>query len=310
MASLIGGYFFYSIQPPHFSYSAREGVFEISPGDGFSEIARRLEDGGFIRHALAFKALSVLTDTATRLKPGRYHLASDLSSIQVLDTLVAGSVPEVEVRIPEGASVYRVDAILAEAGIIRAGSLIDYAASTRPSIEGRLFPDRYRFFEGSEVVSVVRRMYDRFLEKAAPLLPADANEAQRILTLASILEGEVPDYEERRIVAGVLEKRVAEGMPLQVDATICYLKQVRAQEYVKCLPITRLDLDAESPYNTYLNKGWPVGPIGSPGAEAIRAAQDPSPSPYWFYVSDPNTRKTVFARTLDEHRMNRVKYLE
>jgi UPF0755 protein len=153
---------------------------------------------------------------------------------------------------------------------------------------------------------------DRFLEnfdhRAAPLLAADPARAERNLILASILESEVPDQEERRIVAGILIKRVAAGIPLQVDASICYIKEGLRPE-APCEPITALDKKIESPYNTYLNSGWPPGAISNPGVLAIKATLDPVESPYWYYLSDPLTDKTIFAKTLDEHLANQLKYL-
>jgi UPF0755 protein len=93
---------------------------------------------------------------------------------------------------------------------------------------------------------------------------------------------------------------------LQVDATICYIK---AQQGQGCLPIMKSDKTIDSPYNTYLYRGLPTGPIGSPGSSALSAAANPATSSYWYYISDPKTDETIFARTLDEHNQNIVKYL-
>jgi UPF0755 protein len=107
-----------------------------------------------------------------------------------------------------------------------------------------------------------------------------------------------------------MKKRMNVGMKLQMDATLCYMKEVVAQAPLPCYPLTSLDFKYDSPYNTYLYKGLPPGPIGNPGTSSIRAALNPRPSPYWFYLSDPLTKRTVFSETLDEHEDNRVKYLK
>ena len=121
--------------------------------------------------------------------------------------------------------------------------------------------------------------------------------------MASLIEREVPDSDERRIVAGILWKRIENGIPLQVDATICYIKSG------PCLPITEEDKDRDSLYNTYRYLGLPPAPISNPGADAIEASKNPEDSPYWYYISDPETNQTIFAQTLDEHNRNVVKYL-
>ncbi len=98
-------------------------------------------------------------------------------------------------------------------------------------------------------------------------------------------------------------KRLRDNVPLQMDASICYVKGD------PCLPITAEDKLLSSPYNTYRVTGLPPGPIANPGQDAIAAVISPASTPYWFYISDPLTKKTVFAETLDEHRANIVKYL-
>src|SRR3989344_6352885 len=126
----------------------------------------------------------------------------------------------------------------------------------------------------------------------------------KVLTIASMLEKEVPHFEDRKIVAGIFEKRLEAGWPLQVYAALCYKKPG------KCHPLGALDLKRDSPYNTYLYKGLPPTPISNPGLEAIKAALAPQKSSNWFYLSDPETGNTVFAETLDEHNKNRPHYLK
>jgi UPF0755 protein len=152
-------------------------------------------------------------------------------------------------------------------------------------------------------LEVIGRLEENFRKKAAPLLALDPGKERENLILASLIEKEVPDSDERRLVAGILKKRLSYEIPLQVDAAFCYIKKP------PCHPITAEDLTIDSPYNTYKYKGLPPGPISNPGEDAIRAVINPMPSDYWFYLSDPETRRTIFARTLDEHRQNRVKYL-
>ena len=127
------------------------------------------------------------------------------------------------------------------------------------------------------------------------------------LTLASIIEREVPFFEDRAIVAGILEKRLSIGMPLQVDATVLYV--ACAYRYDGCRELTERDFRVKSSYNTYLYKGLPPTPIANPGIEAIKAALNSTPSPFLYYLSDPETRRTVFSRTLEGHARNKTLYL-
>lgn len=214
---------------------------------------------------------------------------------------------DVTVTIPEGLTAIEIDTLLAEKGITPAGSVIKIAA--REELEGYLFPDTYRFRPDSDPEAVVKRLTDNFEVKAAPLLTSPDWEPAEILTIASLLEKEVPDPADRRIVAGIIEKRIKEGMPLQIDATICYLKEL-ASSTAPCYPITRVDLTIASPYNTYLYRGLPPGPIGNPGVGALTASLEPQASQYWFYLSDPATTRTIFSRTNEEHEANRARYLK
>jgi UPF0755 protein len=175
-------------------------------------------------------------------------------------------------------------------------------------LEGHLFPDTYQFYTNDTVTDVVREMTSDFNAKAGPLLAAAPTST---LIIASIVQKEVPDQQDQELVAGIVLKRLADGMPLDIDATVCYAKLLQSpSSTAQTCSLSVLDFKIDSPYNTYLNKGLPPGPIGNPGTSAITAALHPQGSPYLYYLSDPATGKTIFAKTLDEQNQNRVKYLE
>ncbi|MEK7077064.1 MAG: endolytic transglycosylase MltG, partial [Patescibacteria group bacterium] len=136
-------------------------------------------------------------------------------------------------------------------------------------------------------------------EKAWPVLRGKDDWYER-LTLASYLEREVPEFQERRLVAGVLLKRERIGMPLQVDATLSYAKCNGA--LLKCpnVAVTRNDRSIASPYNTYERLHFTPTPIANPGESAIKAAASPEESPYLYYLSAKKTGETIFSRTLEE----------
>lgn len=300
LAMLFGGAFAFAELRP-LRANAPERPFVIQPGEGAAAIAARLEADGIIRSDLSFTLFAVLAGAIRELKPGRYALSPAMSSPAILKELARGANREIAVTIPEGLAAREIDAILAGSGVTQAGEVAAIAAAR--GLEGKLFPDTYRFFVPTEPEEVVTRLTLTYGKKALPILAREAKSEKANLILASLIEREVPDPEERRVVSGILRKRLAAGMPLQVDAAFCYVKAG------PCHPLTADDLTADSLYNTYIYKGLPPGPIGNPGEDALRAAVNPVSSPYWFYLSDPKTKKTVFARTLDEHRQNRVKYL-
>lgn len=318
--------FLFLLSPVSEISQSQPRAIEISSGKGFSEIADLLKERGMIRSKKTFLAFGVLSGSAHKLKPGSYFLSSGSSTPAILRSIERGPVTDVSVTFPEGVTLKDIDAILASAGVLPPGAIINFTASgitqyefleDAKDLEGFLFPDTYRFFASSGTEQVLAKFLDNFEKKAWPFLEGcwEANvkcqmlDAKQILTVASLLEKEVPEFEDRRIIAGILYKRLQAGVGLNVDATIAYAKCGRS--FVTCgdPKVYRRDLEFQSPYNTYLHRGLPPGPIGNPGADAIKAALDPVQSDYWYYLSDPKTKTTIFSKTLDEHNDKRVMYL-
>jgi UPF0755 protein len=301
---LAAGFFLYGLFPVN--ATAAPVVFEIKQGEGFRAVVAALGDAGLVRSPFVTETLSLLTGSALHLQPGLYKVSAAMSPNAILGKFSADGGGAVSVTIPEGENIYQIDAILADALVIPRGALI--AANVNGALEGRLFPDTYQFYTNTSIHDVVKKMTDDFEAKAAPLLAGDAANATSDLIMASIVEKEVPDLADQKMVAGILWKRLKAGMLLQVDASVCYAMQMA--NLVGSPDCGVLDLKIDSPYNAYLYRGLPPGPIGNPGISAIQAAVDPVSSPYWFYLSDPKTGKTIFAKTLDEQHQNTVKYLD
>lgn len=283
----------------------------ITEGESFSEIAHALDAAHLLRSRLAFEAAALVSGAAFHMQSGVYLLSPAMSAPAILRELSNG-VPEITVTIPEGSNIYEIDKALADAGVIPRGALINF--KNDGNLEGMLFPDTYQFFEGSNILVVVQKFLDNFNAKAGPLLAADSKHAEQDLTLASIVEREAPDPHDESIIAGIIEKRIAAGMRLQMDTTVCYAEQMTLPaDIVDCSTLTHIDFTAASPYNsdynTYLYAGLPPGPIGNPGISAITAALRPVSSPYWYYVNDPATGKVIYAVTLAEQEANIAKYL-
>ncbi len=325
MVAATVGAFLYELLPAD-AQNAASTTFEVSQGEGFRTVADSLAAAHLIRSAAAFDAYALLGGRALAIKPGLYRLDPAMSAGEIVNAITAGGADEATVTIPEGSNIYQVDAILSAALVIRPGALVALQGSgSQGNLEGRLFPDTYRFYTGSNATSVVKEMEVDFSAKAEPLFAAagvnvstTAGQAaeEQALTIASMLEKEVSDQQDREIVAGILLKREKAGMQLDVDATVCYAKLLEENTSTQppfatsCPALTPLDFKIKSHYNTYLYGGLPSGPIGNPGTSSIEAALHPQSSPYWYYLSDPATGKTIFAKTLDEQTANRVKYLE
>ncbi len=173
------------------------------------------------------------------------------------------------------------------------------------SLEGYLFPDTYRIYTSTTPEAVVHRLLANFDIKVRPEIkdvPAGRS-LHEILTMASIIEAEVPKDEDRRKVADILWRRLEKRWALQVDSSVGYATGHDRERS------TAKDLKVDSLWNTYQYRGLPPGPIGNPGLSAIRAALNPDPNPYWYYLSGADN-EVHYAKTLGEHAENRQKFFK
>lgn len=174
------------------------------------------------------------------------------------------------------------------------------------SLEGYLFPDTYFFTEYTSLPKALERMIRNLEDKVTPEIRSEiarkGKTVHEILTMASLVEEEATKDTDRKMIAGILWKRLAIGMPLQVDPTVRY----STGKYNGGIPAE--DFKIDSAFNTYKYAGLPPGPISNPGIEAIRATLEPIESPYFFYMSDAHDN-TYYAVTFEEHKENKRKYL-
>lgn len=278
-----------------------ERVFEVRKGEGAKEIAQDLESQKFIAHKNYFLFYLWQSGKSSKLQAGKYSLSASQSIKDIAGKIIKGEaiIEEISITIPEGFRLKEIEDRLAEKNIIKRGSLQDF-------LEGYLFPDTYNFPTEKlplEKDDVVKKFLDNFDKKTSNLKEQAKFkniDFRNIVIMASILEKEVRTPDDMKIVSGLLWKRISIGMPLQVDATIVYLTGKKTGE------ITYDDLKINSPYNAYLNKGLPPGPISNPGLVALDAALNPIENDYLYYLSKP-TGETIFSKTLEEH--NRAKNL-
>jgi UPF0755 protein len=294
--------------------SAKE--FTIARGETFDSIADNLKKEGLIKSKTALRIYSFLTGKTESFKAGKYFLNGGFSLTEIARLLSRGP-EEISVIVFPGETLREIDAKLAGKSVIRAGDLIRFSPKKvladypwlegAKTLEGYLLPDTYNFSEYSDIEGVVEKFLNNFGKKAVDFLSGSSEERAETLILASILEKEVPDFEEQKIAAGIFLKRMDVGMALQADATVIYAKC--SGKFAGCAPLTRLDFKIDSPYNTYFYAGLPPAPISNPSAKTIEAASKAEKSDYWYYLSDPETQKTIFSKTLEEHNDNRALYL-
>ncbi len=278
----------------------------IKRGTGSVGIASLLKEEGMIRSSNAFLFLLRLTGKQGELTAGEYVFKKPESLFSVMGRITTGDygLSRIKVTFPEGTSVKQMSAILAESlPNFDAGAFVALAAVD----EGFLFPETYIFFENAEPAQVIQRAKDTFNEKIVPLqtdIKKFGKTLRDVVIMASIVEEEARTMESRRMIAGILWKRISINMPLQVDAAFQYVNGKRKSE-----DLTARDLkDATSPYNTYVFRGLPPGPITNPGLVTIRATITPIKSDYLYYISDKKG-EMHYAKTFDEHKLNIAKYL-
>lgn len=303
--------------------------FLITRGTSASLIGDKLYKEGFIKNPLAFKFYLQITGRSEKIQAGEYKLPSDLTLYELVDALLRGPA-EIWVAIPEGLrreeTVGRFIQTFGLEGADSENFREEFLSLTKES-EGLLFPDTYLFAPSASPSLVVKRMLAIFDTKVDETIKGAAETKgytlNQVITLASLVERETKTDGERPVVAGILLKRLNADWPLQVDATLqygvanekCRLPvtgwSASGGKIENCswwTPLTKEDLEINSPYNSYKRTGLPPTPIASPGLSSIKAVVFPQETPYWFYLHDPSGQ-IHYARSLEEHNKNIVTYL-
>jgi UPF0755 protein len=279
-------------------------IFQINKGLGRAEIAVALQDQGIIADARIFSAAAAANGfRGARLKAGEYEFPSGASMQEVLSTITAGRFLTYKVTIPEGWTSQMVVARLQEQPELEGD------VKTVPA-EGVILPDTYVFRRGlprqkllDDMQAAGSKLIDDLWAKRAPDTILKTKE--EMVTLASIVEKETGVPEERPQVASVFINRLKQGMRLQSDPTIIY--GIVGGKGKLDRPLTRADIDAATPYNTYQIPGLPPGPIANPGKAALEAVLNPDKTAYLYFVAN-GTGGHAFASTLEEHNDNVKKW--
>ena len=300
--AVIGCIAFFIFVPP--SSSPAEKIFEVPSGYTLSQTAEILERKGVIRSAFLLRAYIAVVKEDSPVISGFYLLPDKESLSMIAERVVAGDyrITRVKILFPEGLDVGDIEKTFTSAIPVFDGKKF---LSLAKSQEGYLFPDTYYFFTIAKPEDVIDTMRINFNTKTAPIagkIKDSGHSLADIVTMASIIEREAVTPVDRRIVSGILWKRIKLGMPLQVDAAFDYVNGKTTHA------LTREDLKIDSPYNTYINKGLPPGPICNPGLDAILAAVESTKTSYLYYLSDTKG-KMHYSKTFEEHVRNKQKYL-
>ncbi|MDE1925142.1 MAG: endolytic transglycosylase MltG [Patescibacteria group bacterium] len=259
-------------------------LFKVPQGAGIDEVAQQLKQKHLIHSALLFEAVERLEGARAEVIAGEYFFPGPQNLFTVASRLVQGDheLTPIKVTVPEGATAKEISQLLAE-------KVPDFDTDTflkeaQPK-EGTLFPDTYFFLPGEDADLVLTTFENNFnlhvqTQPVAGAITKFGKSLPQVLTMASLIEKEASNTKDRDIISGILWHRIALGMLLQVDAVFPYIIGVNS------LQLTKADLQVDSPYNTYTNKGLPPGPISNPGLDAIEAAVEPAKTNYLYYLSD------------------------
>ncbi len=282
-------------------------AFIIHRGMSVTQIADSLQQQAFIHNAKHFLLAAKLTGWGNQLKAGKYEMSSGLTHVDLLRLFRSGKVVQVRVTLPEGKTAEDYAEILSRTLQINKSELLKFIEDSTfarklgvpaPRLEGYLYPNTYQFYWGATAAEVltalVQELHKHLDEPLRAQVQASGMTLHQIMTLASIIEGEAVVDSERTVIAAVYRNRLRQGILLQADPTI---------QYAVPGPPRRLlfrDLEIDSPYNTYRYAGLPPGPVNSPRIASIRAALNPAPVQYIYFVArgDGSHR---FSYTLEQH---------
>ncbi|MEW5907610.1 MAG: endolytic transglycosylase MltG [Patescibacteria group bacterium] len=255
---------------------------EIAEGSSLKQIGNSLEEKGYIRSNFAFTIFATLMGLERKLKSGEYFFSEPEPLIKIISRISWGDYgfKIVKVMIPEGSTNQDIAELFKDFDNFNKENFL----KTAERIEGYLFPDTYFLTENVNAEKVKKILNNNFYKRIEEIGEKISNNSRNffdVMIMASLIEKEVADQTDRKIVSGILWKRLDKGMPLQVDAE----------------------------YNTYHQKGLPPQPICNPGLDAIIAALEPEDSPYWYYLSDKKGI-THFAKDFEIHKRNKAKYLK
>lgn len=293
-------------------------LFSIKRGQNLFQISENLEREGLIKNKYFFDFFVLIQGKARKLQAGEYELDPVMNIAEIAKKIISGQTLKIKITIPEGSTLREIQAKLSEnfpRPDLGKDKIEGFSADFSflkdlpkgASLEGFLFPDTYYFSPEMTDKEIIQKFFKNFDQRLTPDLREEIERQGKtifeIVTMASLIEKEVKTKEDKKLVSGILWKRLKNGIPLQVDATITYITGKKTTK------ISKEETQIDSPYNTYKYLGLPKGPICNPSLESIIAAVYPKSSEYWYYLSTPQG-ETIFSKTLKDHNLAKAKYLK
>lgn len=297
---------------PNSDSTARVSV-SIKPGTSVTRISEILAEKDLIRDAFVFRLYLKRHDLSGKLQAGDYILQKNLTFAEVAELLQSGKTSEQKVTIPEGYTIKQIDGLLAKKGLIEKGDFEACAQSCDlgfrvDSLEGWLYPSTYyvstnNFSSKGFLARLYRTMQQKLGEFSADIQQSGRTKNE-IMIVASMIEREAfgDSLAEKKIISGVIWKRLDERIHLGIDATTRYEKNDWKN------PLYAEDFAVKSPYNTRKNLGLPPTAISNPSMDSIEAAIFPENTEYYYYLHD-KSGQIRFGRNLEEHNANKRRYL-
>lgn len=290
--------------------------FSVRPGSSALSAARQIKQQGADMQPRLFYWLARLSGRGAELKAGSYEITQGMTPWALLERMARGDQTLLSITIPEGWTAGQMLQALSSApglqhdaaGLTPQQLMQHIGAPAQTPPEGEFFPDTYLYARDSSEIDVLRRAYQAMQKRLAaawadraPDLPLQT--PQQALILASIIEKETGNPQDRDKIAAVFINRLRAGMPLQSDPTVIYGMGARYQGN-----LTKRDLQTLTPYNTYLIKGLPPAPIALPGEAALQAALHPAPIKALYFVARGNGT-SQFSDTLAQHNAAVARYI-
>ncbi|EDP68497.1 hypothetical protein CAT7_07838 [Carnobacterium sp. AT7] len=310
-----------------------ETLVEIPSGSSSKAIAGILQDEGIIKSATVF-SYYIRMNNETGFQAGNYEFSPSMTLDSIIDQLQEGGTASkyegTKILVKEGTSIDQIGDVIAEnteyskedfLAVIQNEAFLTKmqtkfpelltstmeAENTRYALEGYLFPATYDFPEEMTLEELVEKMIstmDEVMLEFYPKIKESNRSVQDILTIASLVEREGFTLEDRKLIAGVFNNRLAIDMPLQTDIAVLYALGEH-KEYVSLK-----DIEVDSPYNLYIYPGFGPGPVNSPSADAIRATLEPTDSDYIYFLADMKTGKIYYAETYEQHLQYKAEYVD
>lgn len=307
-SAALGVFLWRAMTTPYENFEDPKALVEVKKGLNSGAILEDLRKQGVLRDDFVPLIYLKTIRRGDSLKAGVYEFTGASSPADVLEKLIQGDVVLRSVTIREGLDRFTVAQLMAAEGfgteeewrkLTDDAELVSDLDPEATSLEGYLFPDTYALAPGTRPDAIVRTMVQNFRKQFGDELAfiETGLDLHDTVTLASIVETEARLEEERPIVASVYLNRTRIRMPLQADPTVIYAMKLNGTWNGN---IRKGDLKLESPYNTYVSRGFPPGPIANPGLASLRAAAAPAKTDFLYFVAR-NDGSHVFSRTLAEH---------